>query len=202
MSTAGCSPTTAIADPSADRGQEDHAMPTLTSRCMRDRFLHPAMDARALNLDQERLFFNPTPEVDSLLEHLTAAGMNPAARAACLDVIRRLVAANRAEGEAERQLAGAADRLAVELRTAESEGLGAPSAKRLAALLREPLGVIAKPPAEDGLRFVAAVRQVDTAIRETPESVLLSSTVEHELGPGRFALLRRLHASRRKAVTA
>lgn len=69
--------------------------------------MHQALDARALNLEQQRLIFNPSPECDSLVEHIgRLVSGAPAAQVVELRrLLRRLARSNAAEGECERALA-------------------------------------------------------------------------------------------------
>lgn len=72
--------------------------------CMRS-----VLDARACNLQQQRILHNPTPECDSLAEHiaeLLTEGV-PAQRVLEMTrLLRRLAESNVAEGGEERYLAG------------------------------------------------------------------------------------------------
>lgn len=174
-------------------------MTVLTAAVVKDQVLNRAMDARALNLEQERLLFNPTREIDSVLElaqTLVSRDVGTAARLSCLT--RRLMESNRAEGDRERDMALFADQLATDLRRHELNGprpLLLVSAKSLARQVRDDLAVILDPAGHDALRFVTAVRRVDDIIARVPRAQLLAREVAHQLGAARFELLEELISS-------
>lgn len=180
---------------------------TLTAATTRRAFLEPALDARALNLAQQRLIHNPSPEPDSVLELLAlmtadTRGEREAFKALVGGAVR-LGQSNRAEGGFEARIAGAADRLAVELRDAETGGSpGALTAKAIARALREPLRTIARPPLGAPERLVAAGRAVGEIFALVPSEQLLSPAVEHELGREKFGALCALHAERNDGAGA
>jgi hypothetical protein len=95
---------------------------TLTAATVQRDFLHPALDARAQNLLQGRLVYNPdTPEPDSILElfqwllHRRPDLLEDpeiAEKAAdALQCIRQIVVSNQLEGGGECRFIGAADSL-------------------------------------------------------------------------------------------
>lgn len=69
--------------------------------------MRDTLDARALNLEQQRLIYNPSPACDSLVEHTgRLASGAPAEQVVELRrLLKRLLTSNAAEGEHERQLA-------------------------------------------------------------------------------------------------
>ena len=158
---------------------------TVTAAVVRRRALDPGMEARAYNLEQERLFFDPSPERDSLVEVIDTG---------CLEVVnlvRRLVDSNMREGEAERAFLGWADGFATDLRAMELGGNGSKlTAKAIARALREPLRTLRSDatPAE----LAGAVREIHRVLRQAPRSLVLASAVEHNLGAASFALLREI----------
>ena len=161
-------------------------------------FLGPAMDARALNLNQNFRLANGTPECDSLFEHLRCIEVDTREERTHLELALGLVtvvsAENMSEGAIEQLICGAADTLARDLRGVELNGVsGVLKAKSIARRLRGPLALLGSPAALPSMAFVDAVREVDDVIRLVPSSQLLSAGVEHELGGARFRLLRELH---------
>lgn len=166
---------------------------TVTAASVNRSFLTPSMHAIALSARQELLAYNPTRERDSLLEWACwLRPREPEAAAALLGLTRRFVRIEHREREHVRAIAGAADELTTDLRAMELRGQGFPlTGKRIAALLREPLDVLADPPSARG-SYVRAVRQVDAVLARAPRALTLSPSVEYELGAKRFAVLREL----------
>lgn len=93
-----------------------------TAGAIRKHLLNEAMDARAHNMDQARLLWNPTPEADSLLEYLHEIrdAVPVEVMSKMLTLIRQLVESNQVEGEHERRLAGFADQMAQYARGVET----------------------------------------------------------------------------------
>ena len=157
----------------------------VTAATVRRSALDPGMEARAYNLEQERLFYDPSPERDSLVEVIDTG---------CLEVVnlvRRLVDSNLREGEAERMFLGWADGFATDLRNLELNGDGARlTAKGVARSLRAPLRTLRSDasPAE----LAGAVRAIHRVLRSAPRSLVLAPAVEHNLGAQSFALLREI----------
>lgn len=181
---------------------------SVTAATTRRTFLDPAMDAIALNREQQRLVYDPSPEVDSLLEHVNAlAAAAPGPTGTILALLRRFLASNQLEGDSERRIAAAADQLTRDLRRSELNSVAprphaAIPAKRLARTLRGPLAAILSPADRDPLAFVAAVRRVDDAIRAVPTVQLLAPTVRRGMRAEQFALLELLVASRNEGDAA
>jgi hypothetical protein len=151
------------------------------------------MDARAYNLRQSRLIVNTTPEVDSLhelLPALRAAGVDDLLLATVVEFLRELLALNHAEGELELQLAGWADELAIDLHTSELAGQASTllGVRAIAALLRGELGQLA----DVGREQFDAAGVVHGVLGRCPRAQLLSPSLRHELGKGKFALLEQL----------
>jgi hypothetical protein len=84
--------------------------------------LFEAMDARATNVRQTELLYNPSPEVDSVIEHLVALEhkVGREALAPVVTLIKELLQANLAEGQHEMAIAGFADRMANHMRGQET----------------------------------------------------------------------------------
>lgn len=173
---------------------------SVTAATVRRNFLEPAMDARALNLDQARLLYDPSPEVDSLFEVSHAVATSPELRVArrhaprLMHLLGQLHEKNEQEGDRQLLIAGAADLLVTDLRALELSG-ASPSAlpaKAIARELREPLRRLLAPAGGDLFELLGDLRAVDRLIGRTPRAQLLSRTVRYELGKEKFALLERL----------
>lgn len=171
---------------------------------IRDRALAPVLDARAENLHQQRLIANPTPQIDSICEHLhaLAATATPAQRhhvRELVRLVRALAASNTTEGERETAVAGVCDQLAHDLRHAESAQRRARTitVRSLARALRGPLDVLVHARRHDGTAYVAAVRAVEDVLRTVPSAHLLDNvSLRHELGLAKYDRLVALIAER------
>lgn len=155
-------------------------------------------EARGANLAEQQLIYNRTVEVDSLVEKIHTLGIPDPARRELLDYCRRIFKINRVEGEHERQAAGILDHAVVRLRdeTLNHNLRSLLTVKAIARTLRPALAVIAKPADHDAIAFVKSVRAVDDLIAEAGAQRLLTASVAHELGPGRYRLLQQLVAER------
>jgi hypothetical protein len=165
----------------------------MSAQIIREHILAPALDGIARNHRQTRIIVNPTPEIDSIVEHVTELIRTavPAQRphlAALIGLCRDLLAENRAEGELERSVAGAADRLAVDLARAATVGQKPLGARSAARELRAPLANLANPIIQGTARDTALAAVRGVVARSTRDNVL-SNTVRHELGPKRYQLL-------------
>ena len=80
---------------------------TVGYRDQRRSDMRHVLDARALNLEQQRLIFNPSPEIDSLAEIIGRAlsGRPAEELLEARRVLKRLLASNHEEGGHERELA-------------------------------------------------------------------------------------------------
>jgi hypothetical protein len=91
---------------------------------VRKHLLFPAMDATAVNAEEGRLIYNPSPEVDSLVEHL--ALIRPyipiAEFSKLLTLVKQIMDANERESRLERQIAGFADQMSHAMRSLETNG--------------------------------------------------------------------------------
>lgn len=182
-------------------------MTALSAAVARRDLLEPTLDAKALNQHQQRIVANPSPECDSLVEHISAVARTatPEQRDhlyAIARLLNDLAHANHAEGECERMVAGAADQLVTDLRDDELNHTVKDrlTAKSIARRLRGPLTVLASPTFASAAALVEAIRVVDDVLARASTGLLLSVAVRHELGVAKFTLLSELHASRKASV--
>jgi hypothetical protein len=170
----------------------------VSAATIRRGMLEPALDARAINIAEER-------QCESLLDHI--ANLHPAGPGSAeVAEIRRLALLlhdeNSAEGDLEREVIHNADTLTRDLRGVELNGVsGVLTAKCIARLLREPLNVLCDMAGHDAHTIVHAARQVDDVIRQVPTAQLLAPQVRHELWHRRFDLLCDLHARRTRRAS-
>jgi hypothetical protein len=154
------------------------------------------LDARALNLEQARLLFDPSVEVDSLLElpaALLRAGA-PAVLVSELSVLcRRVLESNLLEGERERVLAGVLDEQLAAIRVLPVAGRL--TAKGIARAVRGPLGVVLDGGGGDAVRYFRACCAVRDVVAAVPRAQLLAPAVRHELRERKFRLLAELAAA-------
>ena len=170
----------------------------ITAAVAREQFLEPAMDARACNLEQERLVFDPSPQDDSVLEHLRGLAELADCDAERTHVLglttvtQQIAVSNMAEGTFELRISSTADDVSRWLRDRELNQDGAVlGSKDIARALREPLRTLTSP--RPGVwDLVDAVRAVDEVLARVPSTQALSSTVRYELGERKFALLEQL----------
>lgn len=157
------------------------------------RALDLALEARACNLLQGRLLFDPSPEADSLLElPAVARGEGASERLVALmaSLCRRVIASNGAEGQAELELAGLLDgHAARQRRLPAADRL---TVKAIAARVRGPLAVLVDPAAHDGVAYYRACCAVRDVVAACPPEQLLSPALAHELRGRKHALLGRL----------
>lgn|GEM_PF-4185560 len=170
---------------------------TVTERTIRRNFLDLAIEARAANLEQEKLILNHSPEPDSLVEVLTLLAPPKELVPLCSRLVNEFSYSNAHEGQQEKKLAGNAEALAVDLRKLGSNVRAALTAKGIATRLREALRTIDA--GGDPAELFRAFHVVSLALREIPAAQLLSASVAYELGGKKFALLNRLHAQRSEA---
>lgn len=155
--------------------------------------LDAILDARGENLRQARLIFDPSPEDDSLIEHVVALmrpGADATARAAQMaTLLRQLLTSNSREGEHERVAAGVLDALCAALHT---DGVrSALTVKAAATLLRPHLRVIdqAATTTVAALDYFQAACAIKDVIGQLPDAVLRGRGLRHELGERRHDLL-------------
>jgi hypothetical protein len=161
-----------------------------TAATMKREGLEPAMEVIAVGHSEGRDLYDPSPEMDSVMEYLAAQPKSLERD----EMIARLAGAilkNDLQIEHGRTIAGFCDELTRLARDAEVSGVSeALSAKAVARHLREPLSRIGDS-RRSTVDLIDAFLKVSAATREIPHSQLLSSAVAHELGEPRFALLSR-----------
>lgn len=164
----------------------------VTATFVRKHFLDHSMESTAHNLDQ----FNPSPEVDSILEHLDELAdqlpICPVKRR-MKAFIRSAIQSNLCEGSECRQISGVADRLVADLHDIETNGVHrALGPKAIARVLRKPLQTLRTPDGRSARELADATAAVREVIRSVPRDQLLSDRVAHELAPRKAALLREM----------
>lgn len=140
--------------------------------------LEHVLDARSANLDQHRVLFDPSPEIDSLGEWIAGLPISTAERRRGMRFVRDLMDLNEAEGRLEQEAAGLLDPMVVGRRL-RAEGL---TVKQIACRLRRPLRA--------GAPYLQAVRAVRTEAALVDVAKLRGPGLANELGP---AATRRLH---------
>lgn len=148
------------------------------------------MDARLHNLDQEVLVFDPSPDVDSAMEHAAALLScpdrdRPRHVGELLRLLRQIVESNRCEGGHELSAAGIIDPLVKTLHT--SGRRSSLTAKDGAARLRAPLQVIANRP--DGIAFFHQACRIKDVVAVMDDHVIRGAGMRKALGPNRHDLL-------------
>ena len=178
----------------------------LTASSIERDYLSNSLDAIAANDEQARLIFNPSPEVDSLVEDFKlligssrrsvdrqADAPLPARLADTSRRLRALAHSNGRERRFELAISAAADRDVRSARDLALNGRAGGEAvlacKAIARAVRVPLKTIADPPAGDGMALVDAVRAVDQVLARAPAAQVCSPTVRHEIGDARYRLL-------------
>ena len=177
-------------------------MTGVSALVLRSGFVEPGMDGIACNQAQSRIVFDPSPEVDSLVEALVAMrdGVDPGELLTAERLLVELLRVNRAEGDIWRAVTGRADALACELHRLEVTG-AAPcglATRALANALRAPLGVLCAP-IVDPIAAADAVRAVDRVTAVLPRERIVGGSLEHQLGGRRYRRLVELF-DRRDAV--
>lgn len=149
------------------------------------------MECIALNGFERRLWFNPTPEIDSLAEELVALESYGVPRHKVRHLLSTYVKpalrANKKQHDVLRERMG-------EIR-GETQGLPTIQSftvRGVVDALREPLGVLAdarrgKPVTQRDLNQAQAI--VADAVRVTPRDVLLARSMPHQLRAQRYAEL-------------
>jgi hypothetical protein len=168
--------------------------------------LAPALDAVALGDLEQLVFYNPSPDRDSLLE-LIPELILPAERRSAegrefASLLREGVSLNTTQTDRCRSVTGFLDGLVIDLhdRQLNGGGAGALAAKAVAGAVRQPLRAIADLDPEDLAAVVEAVRTIDAVLDRAGRTQALGATVEHELGRRAYELLRDLADSRGREV--
>jgi hypothetical protein len=175
--------------------------PVVSAVSVQQGVLVPSMDQVALNAEQQRLLFDPSPERDSLVELLLLGvevdGAQPW-EVSALRVCQRLGLANREEGQLARQVAGFADALASDLHgleLARKDGEERLGVRELVGRLRGPLDVLVRADAGEPVaagEVAAAGAAIGRLAAVCPRERLLAQSIRHNLGGRRFRALERL----------
>lgn len=150
---------------------------------VREQVLEPAMDSIVLNDQQRALIYNPSPEVDSLIEiaqELVATGADPALMARKMLKLRLLLQSIGREDESLRIIACAADMLAKRKKVGDEltvNGLARHLRPHLTVLLRVDRGEPVD--AMDVVRAGGALRR----IADLNPPALLRPSLRNQLGP-------------------
>jgi hypothetical protein len=163
--------------------------------------LDHGMDALVHNRDQDILIFNPSPEPDSIIEHLNLlfrelheAGVDPSRIADLLTLTRKVLESNGFERGDGQVVTGGLDALLAQL-MAGNQLRAHLDAKGIAFKLRDPLKILAaledgqRVPARDVIDAGHAVKEVRRLI---PDHKLLAADVQNQLGETGFKHLQRL----------
>jgi hypothetical protein len=143
------------------------------------------LDAQVENEQQHLIVFNPSPEADSLVEHVVSLvrdGTDPVAAAERITpLLNQLVASNQRERAHQHDAARPLDNLTSFLHVHGHRGLSVKDAERR---LRAPLKTIraARTEVVDGTRFFHASCQVKDVICELPTDTLRGKTLRERLG--------------------
>lgn len=167
----------------------------MTAKTLRTGVLEPTLDAIALNRHQARLVANPTPEVDSLAEHVRelarlATRQQRPHLLAVLELLRTLAASNDAEQTQEQTVAGLVDRMVSEQRDLELNGTSRKSARACSRALRPVLADLLNPML--AAEHPARTRLLHQLVREFGPDVCLSEGVRHSLAGRKARLLENL----------
>lgn len=153
--------------------------------------LETVMDARAHNLTQSALIYDPSPAEDSLAEcilgllHADDAHDRANRVAETMVLLRRLTASNVLEGECELSAAGVLDAMTKGMHCAGVRSQM--TVREAAARLRRPLRAIAENP--DGIAFFRHACQIKDVVSLLSPDVLHGNGLRNELGTGRHDLL-------------
>ncbi len=162
----------------------------------------PALDGICHNTDQQRIIFDPSPEVDSLAERIASLRDNNVPDDVIAHLfadLRALVASNRAERVVHRRVSRTGDDLARALGAAPAPAGGAceltvTGIKRLLGGPDGALAVIANPAGRDGRELTAARSVVRRVVDRAPSAVLRGRSLRNQLGARRHDLLLELAA--------
>ena len=156
--------------------------------------LSKSMDGRALNLEQQHLLHNQTPEADCVLDHLRDLldvvhdqGVRRKVIAPLLHETRRLHELNRREGSVHMSNAGAWDDLASALHDREVGRLL--TLRSFVRAISEPLKVLAAHVEHTPLEVSRATARVHRALKYMPDGALEASFVINQLKATKHRLL-------------
>lgn len=164
---------------------------TIGAALIRDRVLHPTMEATAHNLQQ----YDPTPEDDSFLEHIrrrvNELPVSPL-RTEILALVEANIESNVDEGSCVKATAGFADQLAQQLHRIETAGIAESiSTKALTRKLRDPLKVVRCPAGRTAREITEAHMSIKDVVARHPSSQVLTDDVRRDLGEKLTVVLER-----------
>ncbi len=168
-------------------------MQAMSSATVRRDALEPQLDVVAIGELEANVFYNPSPEPDSLVE-LFPLVVNEGCPQAIREFAGLLNKARTLNGEQTERAAGVCgflDTLAVDIKDAELNGASGRkslAARALANALRPHLRVVADATSVDA-GALAALRAIGTLTAGVASAQVLSPRVRKELGKGPFALL-------------
>lgn len=155
------------------------------------RDLHAAgtqvIEALALNEQQRRALFDPSPEVDSLAEELVALrafGVPDHVVRGLVSRVGDVLTLNGLEGACQHDVSGLLDRLCRVQRSGVPAVL---TVKGLARTLRADLAILAQ--GDVAREFTAAALRVQDVVRQVPADRLRSTSLRNEIGGARHDLL-------------
>lgn len=154
--------------------------------------LDAAMDARAENLTQDTLIWDPDPECNSLAEYVAVLLRHGVPVDVVGDVarlVRRLAESNAREGRLELDACGTLDELVARLH--HDGARAALSYKQAAGMLRPHLAVVERARREvvDGVEYFRACCAIKDVVMQLAEQVLRGPGLRNALGGGRHDLL-------------
>lgn len=164
----------------------------LTAATVKRNGLEPAMEIIAAGQIEHYELFDPSPEVDSVLEYLLTLPQT-IERDEAIARLHRALHLNECQSAEARVIAGFTDETARRCRDDELNGVSkALTAKSIARRLRDPLVTLSSPtkfPTED---IIDASQIVGEMVGKVQSAQLLSPAVRHELGERKFELLQRI----------
>ena len=172
----------------------------LTAATVKRHGLEPAMEVIAAGEFEREELFDPSPEIDSVLEYLLTLPQT-VERDESIARLRRALRLNECQSVEARIISGFTDELARRCREDELAGVSAAiTAKAVARRLREPLAMIASPLLFGTDALIDASQIIGEAIGKVPSAQLLSPEGAHQLGAERFELLVRISQTKKGAA--
>jgi hypothetical protein len=144
------------------------------------------MDARSAGSAQARAMYHP--ERASLAGYVESLPRSNPVRKPMIRSLHRVMLLASEQAGYQQQATGIVEALCPNWQAARRDL----TVKSIAARLRPALAIMADPRGHDVMDFVAAVRTVDEVVAVVPPHELFTASVRRELGPGKFAHLRRV----------